>query len=69
MRERVKRGSASETYIFLGLKILVKHIHATAQCSSLLLPMLWRYKRQLVYQQNTYIEKMYVYMRASLDNV
>ena len=45
MRERAKRASAKETYIFSGFKIRVTFVYIM-QSSTLLLLVIWRYKRK-----------------------
>ena len=61
------RASASQTYIFPCVKILVISTYTFHQCSSPILLMVWRYITT-IYQQNTNIEKIYVYA-SELENV
>ena len=53
MRERVKRASASEIYVFSGLKI---HLHTYNQCSGI-----WHYKWQYMTDKTLTLRKIYEY--------
>ena len=53
MRERAKRASASEIYVFSGLQI---HLHVYISTNAVV----WHYKWQYDWQ-NTNIEKIYEY--------
>ena len=60
MPDRTKRASASETYIFSGLKILATFAYIYNQCSFLsLLNMVWRYKRQYTDKTTALRKSMY----------